>query len=121
MIKIHKMIIDCIKTFQPTVSANIPFTKFLEGHNGLSWNLIYTSPKPILMGLFSCLQLLPSHYLTTFEEAFFIGYFESQTHIFGPIPERAQLQYLAYQFQDLATPLPQFIKDIEVHPRLKKF
>ena len=50
MIKIHQMIIACIKTFHPIVLAYIPFTKFLEGHNGLSWNLIYTQPKPINYG-----------------------------------------------------------------------
>ena len=73
------------------------------------------------MGLFSRLKLLPCHYMTTFEEAFLKRYFESQSHIFGPIPKRAHLQHLAYQHQDLATPLPQVIHNMEIQEQLKQF
>ena len=84
MVKIHKMLLACIQTFNPTMKGDIPFTKFLKVHGGLVWDL--QPQKPVVMGIFARLQFLPLHFMTTFEEAFFTGYFESQSHIFGPKP-----------------------------------
>ena len=70
-------------------------------------------PKPIVMGIFARLQFLPSHFMTTFEEAFLTGHFKSQSQIFNPNPAELQTRYVAYQRQEYATPLPQVIEDLE--------
>ena len=103
------------------MKADIPFTKFLEGHGGLVWDLQLTPPKPVVMGIFARLQFLPSHFMTTFEEAFLTGYFESQSQIFGPNPTKLQTRYVAYQRQEYATPLPQVIDDLETRQRLRQY
>ena len=53
MIKIHKMLLACIQTFNSTMKADIPFTKFLESHGGLVWDLQLMPPKPVVMGIFA--------------------------------------------------------------------
>ena len=121
MIKIHNMLLACIQTFNPTMKIDVPFTKFLEGHGGLVWDLQLMPPKPVVMGLFARLQFLPSHFMTTFEETFLTGYFESQSQIFGPNPSELQTRYVAYQRQESITPLPQIIADMEEKQRLKQY
>ena len=44
--------------------------------------------------------------MTSFEEAFFIGYSESQSLIFGPNPLEFQTKSVAHQCQELTTSLP---------------
>ena len=78
-------------------------------------------PKPIIMGIYFCLHYLPSHYLTTFKEAFLIGYFESQFNIFGAKAWELQTRYVVYQCQEHITPLPQVINDLDTRQCLKKY
>ena len=78
-------------------------------------------PKPVIMGIFASLQFLPLHFMTTFEGAFLIGFFESQSQIFGPNPAELQTRYVAYQRQEYATPLLQIIEDLETRQCLKQY
>ncbi|MCO5566706.1 hypothetical protein L7F22_020384 [Adiantum nelumboides] len=56
-----------------------------EGRRGICLNLRDSSPRWIIMALYSRLMYLPSHFLQTFEEAFVTGFFEISTQIFHPM------------------------------------
>ena len=59
--------------------------------------------------------------MKTFEEAFLIGFFESQSQIFGPNPTKFQTRYVAYQRQEYITPLLQIIEDLKTQQRLNQY
>ena len=51
----------------------------------MCWDLQTAPTPPILMGIFARVQFLPAHYLIIWEEAFYTGFFEYQSNIFGPL------------------------------------
>ena len=52
-----------------------------------------------------------SHYLQTFEDAFYTGFFEYQSHIFGPLVHDLGARLVAYQAMELKFPLRDMIED----------
>ena len=55
---------------------------------------------------------LPSHYLQTFENAFYTGFFEYQSHIFGPLAsDIGSRRLIAYQAMECKFPLRDMIED----------
>ena len=87
LVKICRMIIACISTFQKTEGVTPTWTKFFEGSKGLCWDLSKTPTHQIIMGLYSRLQFLPSHFMLTFEEAFYTRFLEQaqHSHLFNPV------------------------------------
>ena len=87
LVKMCKMLIAAIKVFQHTVATNAPWTRFFEGIQGLCWDLSQAPDSNILMGLYARIQFLPSHFMLSFEEAFYTGFFEQErpSQIFSPL------------------------------------
>ena len=54
---------------------------------------------------------LAGHYLQTFEDAFYIGFFEYQTQIFGPLVRDLGTRLIAYQAMERRFPLRDVIED----------
>ena len=75
LVKICQILIACISTFQRMEGVTAPWTRFFKGSRGLCWDLSMTPTHQIMMGLYSRLQFLPSHFMLTFEEAFYTGVF----------------------------------------------
>ena len=59
------------------------------------------------MGMFSRLQIMPSHFMLTFKEAFYTGFFEQQSlsRIFSPIITEYKARYVAFQAAADANPI----------------
>ena len=60
---------------------------------------------PVLMGIYAQILFLPAQYMTTWEEAFYTGFFEYQSHIFGPMLHDLGARYVAYQEMEMQNPL----------------
>ena len=63
------------------------------------------------MGLFARLHFVAGHYLQTFEDEFYTGFFEYQSHIFGPLIRDLGAQLIAYQAMEMKFPLWDMIED----------
>lgn len=109
--KIVKMLLVCIEGFHTSIAMQAPWTRFLEGKQGLAWNLQLTPPPRIIMGLFARLQFITSHHLQTFEDAFYTGFFEYQSHIFGPLVSNLAARLVAFQAMELQNPLRDVLED----------
>lgn len=111
MIRIASLIIACIKDFHDTIHMRAPWTKFLEGRQGLSWNLQTTPDPQIIMGMCARIQFMPGHFLNTFEDAFYTGFFEYQTKIFSPLVEDLGARLVAFQAMDLKNPIRDILEE----------
>ena len=111
--KICKMLIACIEDFHNSIHTRAPWTRFLEGRTGLSWNLQLAPTPNVLMGLFARLQFMPSHHMQTFEDAFYTGFFEYQTRVFGPLVHDLGARLVAYQAMELQNPLHDILEDAQ--------
>lgn len=78
-------LLTCIKEIHNSIHMKAPWTMFLEGRQGLCWNLQLAPSPKIIMGLFARLMFISSHFMHTFEDAFYTGFFEYKSHIFGPL------------------------------------
>ena len=117
LIKIIEMLIDCIEIFPASIKMNAPWTRFLEGKQGLCWDLQAAPSPPVLMGIFSRLQFLPAHYMLTWEESFYTGFFEYQSHIFGPLVSDLGARFVAYQQMEMQNPLEDILESRERQKR----
>ena len=105
MHKICLMLSAVINTFRNTEATKVKWTTFLEGYKGLIFNLNDTPKMKIIYGIFSRLMFLPSHYMQTFEEAFYTGYFEMDCHLFMPICKDLRARFVGYTIFESETPL----------------
>ena len=98
LVKICKMLLAAIETFQHTAATSAPWTRFFEVSQGLWWDLSSTPDYNVLMGLYARIQFLPSHFLLTFEECFYTGFFEhaQPSRIFSPITTDYPARYIAF-------------------------
>ena len=98
LVKMCKMLMAAIETFQNTAATNAPWTHFFEGSQGLCWDLSTAPEYNILMGLYARVQFLPSHFLLTFEEAFYTGFFEQErpSQIFNTLITDYLARYTAF-------------------------
>ncbi len=119
--KIIDMLTTCIETFPATIETKAPWTRFLEGRKGMCWNLQTTPTPRILMGIFARVQFLPTHYLVTWEEAFYTGFFEYQSNIFGPLVQDLGARYVAYQTMEMQNPLEDILESRERHERMERW
>lgn len=121
LVKIAKMIVTAIEQFNDMQQTGHPWTRFFEGMDGLCWNLQLAPPKNVLMGLYARIIFLPAHFLVTFEEAFYTGFFEIQTNIFSPINQDLRSRFVAFQQVELKMPLRDVLRDSEQRQRIQKF
>ena len=63
------------------------------------------------MGLFARLHFIAGHYLQTFEDAFYTGFFEYQSHIFDPLVHDLGARLVAFQAMELKYPLRDTLED----------
>lgn len=111
LIKICKMILACIEDFHESIHTRATWTRFLEGRQGLSWNLQLALEPQKIMCLFARLHFVTGHYLQTFEDAFYTGFFEYQSDIFGPLVRDFGARLIAYQAMECKYPLRDMIED----------
>ena len=109
--KICKMLLACIEDFHESIHTRATWVRFLEGRQGLSWNLQLAPTPEKIMGLFAHLHFVAGHYLQTFEDAFYTGFFEYQTKIFGPLVQDLGARLIAYQAMERKFPLRDVIED----------
>ena len=117
LFKIIEMLIDSIEIFPANIEIKAPWTRFLEGKQGLCWNLQAAPTPTVLMGIFSRLQFLPSHYMLTWEECFYTGFFEYQSHLFGPHVSDLGARFVAYQQMEMQNPLEYILESRERQQR----
>ena len=73
------------------------------------------------MGIFARVQFLPGHFLVTWEEAFYTGFFEYQSHIFGPLVQDLAAKFVAYQAMEMQNPLEDILESQERQTRVDRW
>lgn len=115
--KIAKMIVVAIEIFHDIEQTDHPWTKVFEGSHGLCWNLLQAPSRQVLMGLYARVIFLPSHFLVTFEEAFYNGFFETQSNIFSLLNQDPRSGFMAFMRMEKEMPLQDVIVDLELEQR----
>ena len=118
--KFMKLIKVCIKAFPDKIKMTAPWTRFLEERKGLCWDLQIASTPECIMGFYARIQFLPSHYMVTWEEAFYTGFFEYQSNIFGPLVQDYGLRYVAYQAMEMKNPLHDTLESAEKERKIRQ-
>lgn len=121
LVKIAKMIVTAIEQFNDMEQTGHPWTRFFEGMDGLCWNLQTAPPKNVLMGLYARIIFLPSHFLVTFEETFYTGFFEIETKVFSPLNQDPRSRFVAFLKMELEMPVGDVIRDNETRQRIQRF
>ena len=119
--KIAKMISTYITKFNEMEQTGHPWTKFFEGGRGLCWDLTVAPTRQTLMGLYARVIFLPSHFLLSFEEAFYTGFFEVETHLFSLLNQDLSSRFVAFMRMEIEMPLKEVLADMEEQQRLKRF
>ena len=105
LVKIAKMLVTTIQVFENIEQTGHPWTRFFEGTQGLCWNLAKAPSRQILMGLYARIIFLPAHFMVTFEEAFYTGFFEVQSSLFSTINSDLRCRYVAFTRMEKEMPL----------------
>ena len=69
---------------------------FFEGAQGLGWNLLKALARQVLMSLYSRVLFSPTHFMVTFEESFYTGFFKVQINVFSVINKDLRSKYVAF-------------------------
>ena len=77
--------------------------------------------RQVLMGLYSRIIFLPAHFMVTFEEAFYTGFFEVQSNIFSTTKADLQSRYVAFMRMEKEMPLQDVLADAELEQRIRRF
>ena len=75
----------------------------------------------ILMGLYARCIYLPAHYMVTFEEAFYMGFFEVETSLFSLTNDNPLSRYIAFRTMEVDHPLEDVAAKAERKARLATF
>ena len=95
--------------------------KFFEGGRGLCWDLTVAPTRQTLMGLYARVIFLPSHFLLSFEETFYTGFFEVETNLFSLLNQDLSSRFVAFMRMEIEIPLKEVLADMEEQQRLKRF
>ena len=106
--KICKMMLACIEVYHKAKTSNTPWLGFLEGSQGLAYNLNEQPSNNVLHDFFARLMFLPSYYMQTFEEAFYTGFFTYKTRIFGLEVANLRVTYVNYMAMELKNKVANF-------------
>lgn len=122
LFKIAKMIITIINAYKDMAQAGAHWTTYFEGPNGLAWDLSMAPSKEILMGLYARCIFLPAHWLVTFEEAFYTGFFEVESRIFSLMNQDPHSRYVPFMRMEVEHPLRDVAREAELQQRrIQKF
>ena len=121
LVKAARMIVTVIQTFHDIEQTGHPWTRFFEGAQGLCWNLLKASTRQVLMGMYAGLIFLPSHFMVTFEEAFYTGFFEVQSNIFSLIHKDLRSRFVAFMRMQIEMPLKDVLADAELEQRIRRY
>lgn len=120
LVKICKMLVTIITSFNNLARSGAHWTTYFEGPNGLAWDLSMAPSKDILYGLYARCIFLPAHYLVTFEEAFYTGFFEIETKIFSMINQEPKSRYVAFMRMEVERPLHDVYAEAEQQDRIQR-
>ena len=121
LVKIAKLLITTIQVFSDIEQTGHPWTRFFEETQGLCWNLLKAPTRQVLMGLYSRISFLPAHFMVTFEEAFYTGFFEVQSNIFSTANADLRSRYVAFMRMEKEMPLQDILADAELEQRIRRF
>ena len=113
LVKIARMLLMVITAFKELPKAGPHWTTYFEGPDGFAWNLQNAPSKEILMGIYGRCIYLPSHFLNTFEEAFYTGFFEVHTEIFSSTNQNPLSRYVAFRRTEVEHPLQDVAMEAE--------
>ena len=119
--KIARMIVTIITSFNDMAQAGAHWTTYFEGPGGLAWNLQEAPSKEILMGLYARCIFLPAHWMVTFEEAFYTGFFEVESKLFSLTNEDPRSKYIAFRTMEVDRPLTDVIAEAELKAKIARF
>ena len=119
--KFAKMIVTIITSFNDMAQTGQHWTTYCEGPNGLAWDLSMAPSKEILMGLYARCIFLPAHWLVTFEEAFYTGFFEVESQIFSLMNQDPRSRYVAFMRMEVEHPLRDVAAEAEMQQRIQRF
>ena len=94
LVKIMKLIKVYIKAFSDAIKRT------LHGQGSWKEEVVYAGTSRKLLhqlaswGSMQECRFLPSHYMVTWEEAFYTGFFEYQSSIFGPLVEEYGARFI---------------------------
>ena len=73
------------------------------------------------MGLYARIIFLPAHFMVTFEEAFYTGFFEVQSSLFSTINSDLRSRYIAYMRMEKEMPLKGVMADAKLERCIRRF
>ena len=73
------------------------------------------------MGIYCKAIFLPTHFMVTFKEAFYIGFFEVQSTLFSTINNNRRNRYVAFMRMEKEMPLKDVLADAELERRIRRF
>ena len=73
------------------------------------------------MGIYARCIYLPSHYMVTFEEAFYTGFFEVETSLFSLTNDNPLSRYIAFRTMEVEHPLEDVAAEAECRNNLALF
>lgn len=119
--KIYRMLITVLTAFKKLPSAGPHWTTYFEGPDGMAWSLQEAPSKEILMGIYARCIYLSSHYMQTFEEAFYTGFFKVQSNIFSLTNTNPLSRYIAFRTMEVDHPLEDVAAEAERKARQAEF
>ena len=73
------------------------------------------------MGIYSRVIFLPAHFMVTFKEAFYTGFFEVQSNLFSTINNDLRSRYVTFMRMEKELPLKDVLVDAESERRIRPF
>ena len=119
--KIARMIVTIITSVNDMAQAGAQWTTYFKGPDGLAWDLQESPSKEILMGLYARCIFLLAHWMVTFEEAFYTGFFEVETKIFSLMNQDPQSRYIAFRTMEVDRPLTYVLAKAELKAKIARF
>lgn len=105
LVKICRMLLMAMTAFRNLPKAGPHWKTYFEGHEGFAWNLELAPSKEILMGIYGRCIFLPSHFMNTFKEAFYTGFFKYHSEIFSGSSQDPLSRYVAFRRTEIEHPV----------------
>lgn len=104
------MMLTCINVYHKPECSDTRWLGFLKSTNGLAYNLNEQPHEVILHGFFTRLILfLPSYYMQTFQEAFYMRFFTYRSTLFGVEVKDLRSRYVSYMTMELKNRIMNFL------------
>ena len=73
------------------------------------------------MGLYARCIFLLAHWMVTFKECFYTGFFEIDSHIFSMMNKDPRSRYVAYMTMEMEHPVRDVLAKVELQQQMQKF